>query len=81
MAQAPAQRSQARVERLHRGGQMDDFSLRSGRNGAVVGGVVGLVLGITVWQESWLILAIAVSFYGALVGAAGGVTVGALYRR
>ena len=81
MAQAPAEEPQSRSTT---GGylrdQMDDASLRGGRNGALAGAIVGLVLGVTVW-DNWLIVVIALSFYGALLGAPGGVIIGALNSR
>ena len=60
---------------------MDDASLDIGGKATVVGAIIGLILGVTVWQDELLVVVIVFAFYGAVLGAAGGLVAAALTRR
>jgi hypothetical protein len=65
--------------RSNLGATIDDLVMTYGAKGIVVGAVVGLVLGATVWDK-WLIMAIVLGFYGVILGGVVGLGL-ALARR
>jgi hypothetical protein len=67
------------VARSNLGATIDDMVMTYGAKGIVVGAVVGLVLGVTVWDK-WLIMAIVLGFYGVILGGVVGLGL-ALARR